>query len=505
MEGSILETSQDSALSLSILSDHSASPQNSHAVTPSKFTSGLLFLRSPGPEDFKKKKGWSSSTKGQKSISASQESKTELSSTPGKTESEEKGCEGFPKSELSSYDDNEISYSPISEFPAENEVIKSKCSKALFNNHHHHDDDDDDDDTFENKDSMVLFSDGFSSEDELLTEFIDNLETSSVPVKDQSSLNNQLESFASLAPTHQLPASRVAENRADSTGNKATNAVSKTNVQSPPSIVLERLRENILNSENQHFKNFNDSIQSEPGNTNSHQLSLSQTSAVQTSQTMPPQKKTSQTSCLKQTDIGVFFGIKPLKEKEKETEIVACVPTLGENTGQRQQRRDRQRKSKADTTADTSQSTVTVDSSDVVNAQGESSKGGTRGWRRRWNRGLPRCPFYKKLPGQRCTYHKLLHEFKQSLCFNLTYFPTFCLGTKFVVDAFRYGEIEGITAYFLTHFHSDHYGGLTKNSTFPIYCNKVSQVLAIMKSLLFSVLINSKSSFSCFVFYLVTD
>lgn len=86
---------------------------------------------------------------------------------------------------------------------------------------------------------------------------------------------------------------------------------------------------------------------------------------------------------------------------------------------------------------------------------------GKTGWGSSRNYSNSPCPFYKKIPG-----------------------------TDFVCDGFMYAKSALTKNYFLTHFHSDHYGGINKSwNAGIIYCslptaNLVSQQLGVDKKYL---------------------
>ncbi|KAM5243578.1 DNA cross-link repair 1A protein isoform 1-T5 [Hipposideros larvatus] len=205
------------------------------------------------------------------------------------------------------------------------------------------------------------------------------------------------------------------------------------------------------------------------------------------------------TKVMKQMDIGVYFGLPPKIKEEKligesalEGLNLSAVASPNEKRSQRCKRKaeksfsdlefdaknvnensqsvelsskrsqhQRKRLKKADSLHEGSQkrSNHLINKTEAGTVNVSKEKVFTKSGCGRWQRGTTKipessnagevrkrtCPFYKKIPG-----------------------------TGFTVDAFQYGSVEGCTAYFLTHFHSDHYAGLSKNFTFPVYCSEIT-------------------------------
>lgn len=144
-------------------------------------------------------------------------------------------------------------------------------------------------------------------------------------------------------------------------------------------------------------------------------------------------------SSLKQTDIGVFFGLKPLTKPVENKLTSAQSDAKGSSSSQSSAVSHRPGPGSWRGRKYNRSGATNIDSV----SEGQSSGPGE-------DPSAPQskknCPFYKRIPDSAIT-----------------------------VDAFCYGNIPGCCAYFLSHFHYDHYRGLNGKFANPVYCSKVSE------------------------------
>ncbi|KAL0179321.1 hypothetical protein M9458_024763, partial [Cirrhinus mrigala] len=397
------ESSVDNTVNISASSSQNSSLGDGPNGTPTQ-SNALLLLRSPNTEDIKKKKGWSPSINRSQSQSSSQEARLKTS-TPVKVHSVDSAVQtqtNAVKAELfECNDDDYISYSPLSEL-----LDVDKKHRTQKNNIEDENEVDDD--------SLKLFSD---EDDDLLYNMLDEYEMEN---KEHGPDKNSLDTCENLQPSlapddHLTPSSSTGvSNGAFQHGPQSIGKHSTTNpedpnsqLQSPQSLVLERLRERVSN----------------PVLVNSYinqELPSTQTplSITQKTPSMAPRRTQTKAgpSGLKQTDIGVFFGLKPLNEKKAEEEVKATVGEADQQGSRRARISEahgedaklqgrRRRKSKAP--SEVSSVSPAAEDGTTRPTQTEGNRGGRAERQKRWNRGRvtdgypkepKRCPFYKKIP-----------------------------------------------------------------------------------------------------------
>lgn len=429
--------------------------------TPTR-TNALLFLKSPSAGDIRKKKGWSPIAKQQKTTSIEPGGGVAL--LPKETGSASRILLGdskkadccssshsvVPSPSSSSTNSDEISYSPISTLPISNE-IPSACKSLSYSSETGSKEGDG------SGDSVRLYTD-----DELIAELLtqaeiegisqsgngtaavnsDSMEacfTSLSPYGDE--LNDDSAACASLAfpgdehnddsaartslvpPGAKLNEDTTPPPACAVSGLKrecATAACSdltcpnntKQQLQSPQSLVLERLRERLSNTGETACANpeaSSDAPKEDEAVCEAMPVAT-RNSARQARASGTPQKTRAKAgasaSCgLKQTDIGVFFGLKPLKLEAGDAaakENLACLaPVAVANVGPPVKVNRRQRKRKATSSASEPPALGATDGD--ANQIPQAGRGtGRKRWRRRTEDGseiVRRCPFYKKIPG----------------------------------------------------------------------------------------------------------